>query len=128
MKRRKHHLSAYVAFIAACVLFLQSFFAAYASAGVASQSILDAFGNPLCITSSLTEPDGKEPAHSKLPNCCTFGCSSVSPLLPAPDISQFVALTARFDEEAVSFYQTHSFSHPTTRDPGRPRAPPQTDR
>ncbi|WP_396998037.1 DUF2946 family protein [Ochrobactrum sp. S1502_03] len=127
MKRRKHHLSAYVAFMAACVLFLQSFFAAYASAGVASQPILDAFGNPLCITSSSTDPDGKEPVHSKLPNCCTFGCSSVSPLLPAPDIGQIVALTARFDDAAVSFHQTRFFGHPTTRDPGRPRAPPQID-
>jgi len=124
LKRRKQHFSAYVAFLAACVLFLQSFFSAYAIAGVPTQPALDAFGNPLCITSTWSGQDEKTPVHSQLPNCCTFGCSSVSPLLPTPDFNQVVALITRFDEKAVFFHQALFFSHPSTREPGLPRAPP----
>lgn len=64
-----------IAFIAAVLLVLQALAASLAIGSSASASpLLDAFGNPLCITSHQgPEQDGA--GHTALPDCCTVSCS-----------------------------------------------------
>jgi len=118
------------ALAAAFVLVLQSFATAWASGSMPSSVMLDAFGNPLCITSADQpsvdlDESGPSGDHSKMPNCCTLGCSMASPLLltPADDASAW--LPVRLDT-AVSDFSAFSaivVSIPDY-DPGNPRAPP----
>lgn len=115
-----------VAFIAALVLVLQSFLSAWATGAFAATPMLDAFGNPLCITS--VDDDGATPAsdHSKMPDCCTFGCNmAASHLASAPDDS--VSLFRPLASHGVRFEFVQPFHiQSPDHDPGSPRAPPVT--
>ncbi|MEP9375045.1 hypothetical protein [Mesorhizobium sp. KR1-2] len=87
---------------------------------------LDAFGNPLCIAStdhSGAGPKGSD--HSKLTDCCAFGCSMFASAFAAPSEG-----TVEFRLPVVSVplpgeYKT-SFAPVRDHDPGNPRAPPLT--
>ena len=114
-----------VAFVAACVLVLQSFLSAWA-AGAFAAPMLDAFGNSLCITS--IDHDGTTPAHdhSSLPDCCTFGCSMESSLLAAaPGDEVGLARPLAADEIRYGLVRPFHIQAPD-HDPGSPRAPPST--
>lgn len=125
MHQVRHKQGYGVAFFAACVLVLQSFLTAWtAGAMPAPRPMLDAFGSPLCITSS--DHGGTKPAneHSRLPDCCTFGCNSVSPLLaaePADDIGLLWPLSSA--DIRFELGETFHLRRPD-HDPGSPRAPP----
>lgn len=126
MRQVRHRRGSAVAFVAACVLVLQSFLGAWATGAYAATPMLDAFGNPLCITS--IDHDGTTPAHdhSKTPDCRTFGCSMVSPLLaaaPSDEIGLSRPLVA--DDTRYQLVQSFDVQGPD-HDPGSPRAPPLT--
>ena len=114
-----------VVFVAALILFAQSFLSGWSTGAMAGTPMLDAFGNPLCITST---DQGGAPAgdHSKLPNCCTFGCSTVSPVLAAPDFDS-TSLVRRLVISSVLFAIGQDLVIPSPdHDSGSPRAPPLT--
>lgn len=93
---------------------------------MAATPTLDAFGNPLCITS--IDHDGTSPPgdHSALPNCCTLGCNMPSHLLVA-DPSGDTGLRWSLSSDDIRFDLAQSFHiHGPEHNPGSPRAPPLT--
>ncbi|WP_353646148.1 hypothetical protein [Mesorhizobium sp. WSM2239] len=117
-----HRKDKTVAFIATLVLLLQTFFVSWSLAAAPHDGILDAFGNPLCVTSSDPTPsDG--PLEG--PTCCTLGCNMSSTVFhtPAPD-----AVPVRQDVEAnVQVGIEHALLRASPdHNPGSPRAPPLT--
>lgn len=117
-----------IAFIATYMLVLQAMLGAFALGAVNASPMLDAFGNPLCITSTdSTDSDTGRGEHNALPDCCTVACSmfaaatsedrsphSLSNPLPA----SAVRLRASFDP------LVHVVA--LERSPGSPRSPPLT--
>lgn len=126
MHQGRHRRGSAVALVATFVLVLQSFLSAWAAGAMPATPMLDAFGNPLCITS--VDHDGSTPAndHSKLPACCTFGCNLASPLLAA-EPAHGVGLLRPLSSADVRFH-VHKTVHIQSpdHDPGSPRAPPLT--
>ena len=124
MRKVGHRRGSAVALVAACILVLQSFLGGWAGGAFAATPMLDAFGNPPCTAGS--HHDGSAPAHdhSKLPDCCTFGCSMVSPLLAAAPGDETGLLRPRLSND-VRFDRFEAF-HIQSPDhhPGSPRAPP----
>ena len=126
MHQARHRRGSTVAFIAALVLVLQSFLSAWATGALAAAPMLDAFGNPLCITS--VDHDDTTPAndHSKLPVCCTFGCNMAAPLLAAAP-EDGIALLRPIPADDVRFDRSEAFHiQGPGHVPGSPRAPPVT--
>ena len=108
------------ALVAALVFFVQTSVTAFA---VASQPMLDLFGNPLCITSM--DGDAGAPAdHGAALDCCVLGCSAAASDSLAPSVHD--AIPVDYPERRVVL-STHS-NLPVVvggdRDPFRPRGPP----
>jgi hypothetical protein len=110
-----------IALVASVMLFLQGVVTAWSAGIMPLGPMLDAFGNPLCITSTDRSPPSEN--HSSLPDCCTMGCASASPL---------VALPASDGHGAIPFFVT-VFEPGVSEGPavsglahhqGQPRAPP----
>lgn len=122
LRRRKGS----IALCAALLLLLQSALTAWATSAMPASPLLDAFGNPLCITS--TDSGDAHPAgdHPKLPDCCTFGCSMASALIaPSPSDAVGVRLPYILPDvptEPETIVLVRSQAHA----PGSPRAPPRT--
>ena len=116
-----------VALVAALVLLAQTFGTAHASGAMPFGPMLDAFGNPLCLTnadgSSGVDRDRKGTALS-FSDCCTLGCSTMSPVLPVPGgeaiLSAPEPLAAAF---GIPFGSDRIVTTPG-HEPGNPRAPP----
>lgn len=125
MRAAEHKRNIFVALVAALILLAQTALSGWGSGAMAATPMLDAFGNPLCITS--TDPTGGSTSdHSKMPNCCTFGCSTVSPLLAIPD-SDGTGLARPLIVSDVLFSIGKGVVLPSPdHDPGSPRAPPLT--
>lgn len=130
MFERKGTSRTFVALAAALVLVLQSFATAWATGAMPAGAILDAFGNPLCLTSAdeqTIDRNGPGPAgdHSRMPNCCTMGCSIASPLLatPADDVTIWTPIWMDSIEANLVTFKTVFVAFPD-HDPGSPRAPP----
>ncbi|WP_343805658.1 hypothetical protein [Paenochrobactrum glaciei] len=71
-----------IALVAALLLVLQSLTGALASGYAASSPMLDAFGNPLCITASVTLDNSSDQTDQRMmPDCCTIGCNMFAPVL-----------------------------------------------
>ncbi len=116
-----HRKDKTVAFIAAFVLLLQTLLASWSAS--ADAMALDAFGNPLCITSS---DGGSTPGDvpAKIPNCCTLGCSMSSTVLagPVPEHPVVIPVTGEYAGAVIA----QEAPRHARRDhgPGSPRAPP----
>lgn len=113
-----------VAFVAALVLLMQAFTSAWAAGAMPMQPLLDSFGNPLCITG--TDHGGTPSDHSKLPNCCTLGCGSVSPALHVPDLDGAAIARPLVVSHVLHAIGEDIIARSPEHDPGSPRAPPQT--
>jgi len=119
----------FVSFAAAAVLLLQMALSAWATGAMAASANLDAFGNPLCIANVDGAGSGGDAGmpsgdHSKLSNCCTFGCSMVSAPLLARD-THGVTLSPptaaiRIGRQSLEI----SLARHAGYVPGNPRAPP----
>lgn len=113
-----------IAFLAALVFVVQTSLSLWAGAVAAATPMLDAFGNPLCITSM--DGDGAAPAggHGAPTNCCTLGCSTAGLALAEPDLEAVPA----FEPEVSPVEPRVAFLPSTVRsldhDPASPRAPP----
>jgi hypothetical protein len=116
----------FAALVAACVIVLQSFFTAWAAGAMPIQPMLDIFGNPLCITSLDKGNKGPVGDHSKLPDCCTFGCTMGSSVLAVAPTEHAEPLRPLLRSRVVApLYRTDAIQIPD-HDPGSPRAPPLT--
>lgn len=114
-----------VAFVAALLLIVQMVAGAFVLGGANAAPMVDAFGNPLCITSETTggaSDDGQR--HAGLPDCCSTLCGMVAPTTPDDRTPRFLAnpLTSVSVEH---FGEDDHFGIATPdHDPGNPRAPP----
>lgn len=71
-----------IALVAAFLLVLQSLTGALASGYAASAPMLDAFGNPLCITANIAPDNSSDQTdHRMIPDCCTISCNMFAPVL-----------------------------------------------
>ena len=113
-----------IALVAALIFVVQASLSVWAGAAAAAQPMLDAFGNPLCITSddgsSLPGDD-----HARQPNCCTLGCSTFSPVLPEPDRGALDVATFRGSDVLLPPGTVSTGLRGLDHAPGSPRAPPQ---
>lgn len=107
----------------ALVLFAQLAVGAYAQ-GSASQ--LDAFGNPLCVSSVTHDGDGGS-RHSSLPDCCTLGCGMLWTGLAPPDENDDLSapLAASMSADAAD-RASETVATANSYNPQNPRAPPLT--
>ncbi|MCX7304055.1 MAG: hypothetical protein NTV73_06920 [Hyphomicrobiales bacterium] len=115
-----------IAFLAAAVFVLQSLLMAWAAGAMPIQPDLDAFGNPLCITSVDRDTQSPVKDHSTMLDCCTLGCSMGSSVLAsAPEAD--VGLLRPLVRSDILFACRETIRVRTPdHDPGSPRAPPLT--
>jgi len=116
-----------VALVAAYMLILQGLFGAFALGAAAALPMLDAFGNPLCITSSdPTASDTDDTSHSAVPDCCTVACSMFTSVATdeRPAASVFNPLAATDASLAPRIDLVAQLLSPK-QNPGSPRSPPQ---
>lgn len=121
---RRKRWSIGTAIVAATMLVLQSIVGALAIGIGPDAGRLDAFGNPLCITSSDQSHPDSDTSHSKLPECCTLGCSAQSQVLEGPSIQPSILLRYPVACENSVGRPTAITHLARDYDPGNPRAPP----
>lgn len=113
-----------IALVAAYLLVLQSVIGAVAFAEGPGQ--IDAFGNPLCASSTGHSDAGSHHSgHLKLPDCCTPGCSMFSVAVSPPSQQGIAHLRLVL---VLNLPPTRDGTVPFARgyNPGNPRAPPPT--
>lgn len=118
-----HRKDLTVALVAAFVLLLQAFSSAWMTGAMAAGAMpFDAWGNPLCITSSDhgTSPDD---GAVKLPDCCVIGCGMSATVLAEP-AGMAVLNAALAGSEPLPLASNSSPRTSEEHDPGSPRAPP----
>lgn len=125
MRQAAHNRSTIVALVAAVVLVAQSLLGAFTAGAAAHATALDAFGNPLCITSDdHGGAPGEKPAQ--LPNCCTLGCGMASLPLAAPTGGGLLLGPLLVRSETIPASATALVATPPRHGPQNPRAPPLT--
>lgn len=117
--------SGILAICVALVFVVQSLGSAYAIGIGGRPPALDAFGNPLCITSGEhgAPADGK---HGGVGGCCTLACASMAPSLGLPEAT---AATGRVGLKFVAKLAGpvgHVAAEVRSAAPVNPRAPPST--
>jgi len=123
---RRKRWSITAAFVAACVLLLQSTLGAFAFGTAPDASQLDAFGNVICTHEGAVPLPGGDPHQQHMPACCMLGCSMASVAYAPPPGVGLVQVSLSF--ETVAFVLA-SVRHPDVtreRSPANPRAPPLT--
>ena len=126
MNIRRKRWSITAAFVAACVLLLQSTLGAFAFGTAPDASQLDAFGNVICTHEGAVQLPGGDPHQQHMPACCMLGCSMASVAYAPPPGVGLVQVSLSF--ETVAFVLA-SVRHPDVtreRSPANPRAPPLT--
>lgn len=114
-----------VAFVAAWMLIVQMVAGAFLIGGANAAPMVDAFGNPLCITSETTDSGSDDSdRHAGLPDCCTTLCGMVAPATQDDRTPRFLAnpLTSVSVEHIGE--DDHFGVATPDHDPGNPRAPP----
>ncbi|MER8917580.1 hypothetical protein NKI32_27670 [Mesorhizobium sp. M0761] len=109
------------AFVAACVLLLQSTLGVFAFGIAPDASQLDAFGNVICTHEGAVQFPGGDP---HMPACCMLGCSTASVAYAPPAGVGVAPVSLSF--ETVAFLPPAVRHHDVTRErsPANPRAPP----
>lgn len=112
------------AFVATCVLLLQSTLGVFAFGIAPDASQLDAFGNVICSHDGAVKLPGGDPHQQHMPACCMLGCSMASVAYAPPagvglaPVSQSLE-TVAFAPPAVRYPDVTR-----ERSPANPRAPP----
>lgn len=115
-----------IALVAAYLLVVQALLGSFALGIAAASPLLDAFGNPLCITTTdAAGTDTDRGIHDAVPDCCTVACSMFA---PAPLHQHGAGLAPNPTAVSVAVPSVRSASagprlHPA-RSPGSPRSPP----
>ena len=126
MNIRRQRWSITAAFVAACVLLLQSTLGAFAFGTAPDASQLDAFGNVICTHEGAVQLPGGDPHQQHMPACCMLGCSMASVAYAPPPGVGMTPVSLSF--ETVSFVVpiTRHLDFTRERSPANPRAPPVT--
>jgi hypothetical protein len=116
-----------IALAAALLFVLQALASTFVAGAQADGLQLDAFGNPLCITSGdHSLPDGKPGGHKQATDCCTLFCStSTAALGPPPQGGATLPAQPIVDDRLWGAYRVF-FVAASDHDPRSPRAPPLT--
>ena len=112
------------AFVAACVLLLQSTLGAFAFGTVPDASQLDAFGNVICTHEGAVQPPGSDPHQQHMPACCMLGCSMVSAAYAPPPGVGIAPASPSFETVAFALPAVRHPDVTRERSPANPRAPP----
>lgn len=116
----------WIALAAGLVFVVQTLTVAWTAGAMAAGPQLDAFGNPLCITSTDHHNPAPAGKHSKLGDCCTFGCSTGWTIV-AESAGDSAVLRRPLLGSDVTFRVTSvARDEAPDHDPGSPRAPPLT--
>lgn len=113
-----------IALWAVLVLVVHTFVSAWAGAAMAAQPMYDTFGNPLCVTSVVSDDGSTGGDHAKLPNCCVFGCAAASAAVDAPQDVVIATLAPSLEATILPEGLSLRDPRPDARGPGSPRAPP----
>lgn len=121
-----HRRDRTVACAVVLVLLLQAFFTAWTTGAMAAGSMpVDAWGNPLCVTSA-DETGSPQGSGVKLPNCCALGCGAAEVTLGHPPLAGEAVRLDLYGTE-IRFFETNPpLGISRDHDPGSPRAPPLT--
>ena len=122
--KHRHRSTAIFAALMLAVQLLAGGFAVGAAA--AGSPMLDAFGNPLCITGMNQDGDNPATDHSEMLDCCTFGCGVSSAALAAPSGAGIALLPPPVRVDALWGARKAVDIQIADHDPGSPRAPPLT--
>lgn len=113
--------------LAAVVLFaLQALLGTFAFAAGTGPSMVDAFGNPLCITHTEEQQPASAPGtdRSLAPDCCTLACGVATGFVPT-DRAVAILFNPLAQPSQRMFYGTAEPIGPAYDDlPGHPRGPP----
>lgn len=113
------------AIVAAVMLFVQTLFGSMAfGMAAAAPMTMDAFGNPLCITSMDIADQDAPAGHTVLPDCCAPGCLTALPLADGDREASALSNPLATQVEPADLASTNGPPAPAEHDPGRPRAPP----
>ena len=112
------------AFVAACVLLLQSTLGAFAFGTASDVSQLDAFGNVICTHEGAVQLPGGDPHQQHMPTCCVLGCGMVSAAHAPPPDAAALARSLVFDAVAFVLPAFRHLDFARARSPSNPRAPP----
>jgi hypothetical protein len=108
--------------VAALLFLVQSLSGGFAMA--AGNVPLDAFGNPLCITSSDHGTPADRGDHGKMPGCCMLGCTTAAMVVGAPPVSASLVVEFRAGIAARRPTGRTIVVQADDHQPGSPRAPP----
>jgi hypothetical protein len=121
---RPRQIGVIQAMLIALVLAVQTVGSAYAIGAGSGPILLDAFGNPLCITSGEHGGAGDGDGHGGLKDCCALACASAAAIGAAP---QDAAETGEPAARLLVVLGAREFAPPsasTAFSQGYPRAPP----
>lgn len=115
-----------VAFAVAFLMALQVLLSPLAMAASAGSSLLDAFGNPLCINHVEEEEPASAPGkeRSLAPDCCTLACGMAAGLVPTDRAVPI--LFNPLAQPSQRMFHGHGDHVPSVHEalPGHPRGPP----
>lgn len=122
MKALRKGWGHWLALVAAVLFLVQSLAGGFAVA--ADEVPVDAFGNPLCITSTDhgTPADGSD--HGKLPGCCMLGCAASAAVVSTPPDEASLIIAFRTELFGEPLPAPVVIVQADDHDPGSPRAPP----
>ena len=111
-----------LALVAAWLFLVQSLAGGFALA--AGEVPLDAFGNPLCITSTDHGAPADNSDHGKMPGCCMLGCAASATVAGAPPDETSLIIVFRTETPGRPLAAPIATIQADDHDPGSPRAPP----
>jgi hypothetical protein len=126
LRKAPHDKRASTAILAAVLFVVQMMISSWAMAGSVGQPMVDAFGNPLCVTDADGNPVGPSKDHRELPACCAIGCSAFSASLLAPPVETASASLVAAGRPIFVLVRPVDPAARFDHDPGNPRAPPVT--
>ncbi|MEQ1950232.1 hypothetical protein [Mesorhizobium sp. CN2-181] len=109
--------------LAAAMLFLVQMLGTGFALPSPTQIALDAFGNPLCITSTHGTP-ADDSDHGKMPGCCMLGCAASATVAGAPPDEASLIIVFRAEALGRSLPAPIVIVQADDHRPGSPRAPP----
>ena len=112
------------AFVAACLLLLQSTLGVFASGIASDASQLDAFGNVICTHEGAVQLPGGDPYQQHTPACCMLGCSMASVAYAPPAGIGLAPVSLSFETVAFVLPAVRYPDVTRERSPANPRAPP----
>jgi hypothetical protein len=114
-----------VALAAAWLLLVQALSGSFALAAGRQHVPLDAFGNPLCITSANHDLPAPGSEHGPPPACCLLGCATGAPLAALPPLHAWLAVAFPTGPGTPPLLAREIAVPADPHDPASPRAPPR---